>query len=264
MKKILVLILALVLLCGCAAKPVETSAPETTVPETTAPQVQRELYVLMYHSVAPDGTECNAWTITESTFRDHMQYIADRGYTVVAPSDLVSGEPLPEKAVMITFDDGYADNFTAALPILADFGYKGVVALITSCMETSDGNFWMDWEMCREAAQSGVLELGVHTHATHKYPGIQRQEEETREEYRERLSADLDTAIALIREKAGVTPIYFAYPQGIKDEWADDLIDGRFLVTGTSFVGVNDPDDGTHDLMRYNVGEATDLTAILP
>ena len=70
--------------------------------------------------------------------------------------------------------------------------------------------------------------------------------------------------MALIQEKAGMTPIYFAYPQGIKDEWATDLIDGRFQVTGTSVIGVNDPDNGTHDLMRYNVGESTDLTAILP
>ena len=264
MKKFLVLLLTLVMLCGCTAQPAQTTAPETTVPETTAPQVQRELYVLMYHSVAPDGTECNAWTITESTFRAHMQYIRDRGYSVVAPSDLVSGEPLPEKSVMITFDDGYADNFTAALPILEEFQYKAVVALITSCMETSDGAFWMDWEMCRQAAEGGYLELGVHTHATHKYPGIQRREGESREEYRERLSADLDTAIALIQEKAGTTPIYFAYPQGIQDEWATDLIEGRFQVTGTSFVGVNDPANGTHDLMRWNVGEATDLTAILP
>jgi peptidoglycan/xylan/chitin deacetylase (PgdA/CDA1 family) len=269
MKKLTVLLLAVLLLWGCAAAPAvtttpETTIPETTVPETTQPDVQRELYVLMYHSVAPDGTECNAWTITESTFRAHMQYIADRGYTVVAPSDLVSGEPLPEKGVMITFDDGYADNFTAALPILEEFDYKAVVALITSCMETSDGAFWMDWQMSRQAAQGGTLELGVHTHATHKYPGIQRWEGESREEYRQRLSADLDTAIALIQEKAGMTPIYFAYPQGIKDEWATDLIDGRFQVTGTSFIGVNDPDNGTHDLMRYNVGESTDLTAILP
>ena len=75
---------------------------------------------------------------------------------------------------------------------------------------------------------------------------------------------DLDTAIALIQEKAGMTPIYFAYPQGIKDEWATDLIDGRFQVTGTSVIGVNDPDNGTHDLMRYNVGESTDLATILP
>ena len=264
MKRLIPILLCAALLCACAAVPAETRAPETTVPQTTAPAVDRQLYVLMYHSVAPDGTECNAWTVPESTFRAHMQYIAARGYTVVAPSDLASGEPLPEKGVMITFDDGYADNFTAALPILEDYGYKAVVALITSCMETSDGGFWMSWDMCRQAAEGGILELGVHTHATHKYPGIQRREGESREEYRERLAADLDTAIALIREKAGVTPIYFAYPQGIKDEWATDLIDGRFLVTGTSDVGVNDPDEGTHDLMRYNVGEATDISLILP
>ena len=71
-------------------------------------------------------------------------------------------------------------------------------------------------------------------------------------------------AMAVTSSLTTPSPIYFAYPQGIQDEWATDLIEGRFQVTGTSFVGVNDPADGTHDLMRYNVGEATDLTAILP
>lgn len=263
MKKLLVLLLTLVLLCGCAAAPAPTAVPETTAPPAAEPAVQRQLYVLMYHSVAPDGTDCNAWTVTESTFREHMQYIADRGFTVVAPSDLVSGVPLPEKAVMITFDDGYADNFTRALPILESFGYKAVVALITSCMD-GDGTFWMNWDMCRQAAQGGTLELGVHTHATHKYPGIQRLEGETREEYEARLFPDLETAIALIQEHTGTTPLHFAYPQGIVDEWAVDFINEHFPVTVTSFEGVNDPADGFRHLMRYNVGEATDLTAILP
>ena len=263
MKKLVALILTVLALCGCAAVPAATTIPETTAPETTQPEIQRELYVLMYHSVAPDGTECNAWTVTESTFRAHMQYIADQGYTVVAPSDLVSGALLPEKGVMITFDDGYADNVTAALPILADFEYKAVVALITSCM-VDDGSFWMNWEMCRQAVESGFLELGVHTHATHKYPGIQRREGESQEEYEARLFPDLETAIALIEEYTGTTPLHFAYPQGIVDEWAVDFINEHFPVTVTSFVGVNDPADGFHHLMRYNVGEATDLTAILP
>lgn len=272
MKTLVALILAL-LLCGCAAAPAETTAPETSVPETTVPEttvpettqtpVDRELYVLMYHSVAPDGTDCNGWTITTGTFRKHMEYIRDRGYAVVGPSDLVSGEPLPEKAVMITFDDGYADNFTNALPILEEFRYKAVVALITSCMG-EDGKFWMSWEMCRQAAQGGLLELGVHTHATHKYPGIQRLEGETRAEYEARLFTDLETAIALIEEKTGTTPLHFAYPQGIVDEWAVEFINGHFPVTVTSFEGVNDPDEGTQHLKRYNVWEGTDLTTILP
>ncbi len=258
MKKLAPLVLALMLFCGCTAAPAETTAPGTA-----APEVRRELYVLMYHSVAPDGTDCNAWTITRSTFRAHMQHIADRGYTVVAPSDLVSGEPLPEKCVMITFDDGYADNFTNALPVLEEFEYKAVVALITSCMGNT-GEFWMSWDMCRQAAEGGTLELGVHTHATHKYPGIQRREGETRAEYESRLFPDLETAIALIQEHTGTTPLYFAYPQGIVDDWAVDFINGHFPVTVTSHEGVNDPDAGFQHLMRYNICEATDLSAILP
>lgn len=269
MKKLIALLLLCLMLCACAAQtpvttqPPETTVPETTIPETTAPEVERQLYVLMYHSVAPDGTDCNAWTITTGTFREHMQYIADAGYSVVGPSDLVSGEPLPERCVMITFDDGYADNFTNALPILEEFEYKAVVALITSCMG-DDGQFWMSWDMCRQAAEGGWLELGVHTHDTHRYPGIQRLEGETQEEYEARLFPDLLTAIALIEEKTGTTPLHFAYPQGIVDEWALEFINEHFPVTVTSYEGVNDPDEGTQHLKRYNVCEATVLSAILP
>jgi peptidoglycan/xylan/chitin deacetylase (PgdA/CDA1 family) len=124
--------------------------------------------------------------------------------------------------------------------------------------------FWMDWDMCREAAQGGTLEIGVHTHDTHRYPGIQRREGETKEEYQERLFADLELAISLIEEHTGITPVHFAYPQGIVDEWALDFINEHFPVTVTSAVGINDPDLGTQNLMRYNICETTDLAQILP
>lgn len=258
MKKIFALVLVLALLCGCTAAPVETTAPETT-----EPAVQRELYVLMYHSVAPDGTACGEWTVTAGKFREHMQVIRDKGYTVVAPSDLVSGKPLPEKAVMITLDDGYADNVTIAMPILKEFGYKAVVALITSCMEMDDP-YWLNWDMCRQAAESGVLELGVHTHDSHRHPGIRRLEGETQEEYEARIFPDLELAVSQIEEQTGTTPIFFAYPRGIVDEWAVDYINEHFPVTVTTKEGVNDPASGFQHLMRWNVNDTTDLASILP
>jgi len=80
-KVIVWIVLLAVLLAACGA---EENPP--TEPEETAPELKNTFYVLMYHSVAPDGTDCGDWTITESKFREHMQWLKDQGYIPVAPA----------------------------------------------------------------------------------------------------------------------------------------------------------------------------------
>ena len=66
------------------------------------------LYILMYHNfVEGDGEGCDDWSLPVSRFREDLQWLSDHGYKTVLPSQLAAGEPLPRRAVMITFDDGY-------------------------------------------------------------------------------------------------------------------------------------------------------------
>lgn len=220
------------------------------------------LYVLMYHSVAPDGTECGEWTVTMSTFRQHMNWLTEHGYTSVLPSELVSGKPLPEKPVLISFDDGYADNYTCALPVLRETGHKAVISIVTGYTDVNP--LFMTWDMCREMEETGLVELGCHTHALHDYPGLGRLEGESRERFEERAFSDLEHSIALMEENLGKRPLVIAYPHGTVDAWAKDYVQEQFPVTLIGVGRVNHRIMGLQNLRRCNVNETLDPGFYLP
>ena len=89
------------------------------------------LPVLMYHHVTPnDGLV----TVSPATFRWQMQWLATHGYRSIGCRDLerfLAGESLPDKSVLITFDDGYLDNYVHAHPVLKEFGLHAVIFLVT-------------------------------------------------------------------------------------------------------------------------------------
>lgn len=249
--RILCCVLAVLLLAGCSANPYETG--------------NSTLYILMYHNFAPDGSDCNDWTATAGSFRENIQWLQTHGYQFVLPRDLAAGTPLPDKAVMLTFDDGYLPNYEIAYPILQETGAKAAIALITQRF-TEGWETYMTWDMCREMAQSGLVEIGSHGHAIHNNSevGLQRQEGETKWAYRHRVLSDIQYSIDLIRDHVGITPEYFAYPYGATDQWAEGFLRRHFNVTVTTAGTVADLSDGLYDLPRFNVNSTTALQDILP
>jgi len=218
--------------------------------------VYTELRVLMYHNLwekADSGAEVDSWTIGPRRFREDLQWLKDHGYTTVLPSEVIRGDPLPKRAVLITFDDGYRSNYDLAYPILQEFGDKAVVSLITRWIEEEDPDY-LTWEQCREMAQSGLVEFGSHTHAAHA-SGIKRMEGETREAYEARILPDLQKSIDLIREHLGTAPQFFAYPMGQTDKWALDYLLDHFQMTVVTKNGSNDITEwkGLYGLLRYNI-----------
>ena len=214
----------------------------------------KPMYVLMYHHLVESGTDLNAWTLTVDRFREDMQWLKDNGYNTVLPRELAAGEELPENPVLITFDDGYASNYHLALPILEELECKAVIALITQRVDSGNPEF-LSWEQCKALHDSGLVELGSHTHDSHsgEKPGILRRDNESREDYEARIFTDLQTSVDLIKANVGSEVTYFAHPHGQKDEWAEDFVKGLFPVTTTSEVAVADLNNGIQDLPRYNI-----------
>ena len=224
-----------------------------------------KLYILMYHHFVPEGVECNTWMLTDTRFREDLQWLADHGYTTVLPSQLIAGTPLPERAVMLTLDDGYASNYQLAYPLLQEFQAKAVISLITHYTQDGHPSF-LTWDMCSEMAQSGLVELGSHTHACHdnEEHGIKRWKGETQTAYEARVLPDLQTSIDLISEHVGVSPQFFAYPNGKVESWAKDFIQEHFAVTVTTRHGAADLANGLYSLPRCNVSMGVPLDKILP
>jgi peptidoglycan/xylan/chitin deacetylase (PgdA/CDA1 family) len=108
-------------------------------------------------------------------------------------------------------------------------------------------------------AQSGLVEFGSHTHSSHGYKeaygvyGIQRRPGESRDAYEARVFSDLQTSIEKIESNLGEPVLYFAYPNGKTDSWAEDFMRENFKVTTTTQVAPVDISNGLYQLTRYNL-----------
>lgn len=223
-----------------------------------------KLYILMYHSVIPDGGDCNEWATTESQFRADLQWMAEHGYTTVLPGELAAGKPLPERTVLLTFDDGYGNNYSVAFPVLKEFGAKAVFSTIVECSETGFHGF-LDWGMCREMLESGLVEIGSHTYNLHdKLRGIQRRIGESRQAYEERVFTDIETSIQVLESNLGCKINFFAYPYGKTDAWVSDFLQEHFAVTATTKERVADISGGLYELPRYNINYVRTAQNVLP
>jgi len=112
------------------AKTVSKSVPITNSQNNKIP-------ILMYHSISYE--KGNILKVSKENFRKQMKYLIDNNYTTLSLDELYSymktGKDLPQKPIVITFDDGYEDNFTNAYPILKEFKLKATVFVITNTID---------------------------------------------------------------------------------------------------------------------------------
>ena len=187
------------------------------------PRILDPLPILMYHKVVQDGEPCNDMRVTVSKLREDFEYLRDLGCTPVLPRDLLSGQPLPVHPVMITFDDGYVDNYTLMFPLLQEFGFHALICPIVTCTDNKWASDFCRWEMYREMEASGLVEIGSHTYNLHNLDnggavvdgvnGIQRLPDETDADFQTRVLDDIQNGrigtraavlrLPLRRERAG-------------------------------------------------------------
>lgn len=249
--------------------PAQTQTAQT--PEPTPDPVPgptgTKLYILMYHDVVKDGAKCGTWTITTGRLREDFQWLSDHGYATLLPSEVVQrvkNGTLPKKAVLVTFDDGYASNLELALPILEETHTKAVVSVVTGFIDSEEPGF-MTWDMCRELNASPLVEIGSHTHALHENGcGIKRLKGESKEDYAMRVLRDIQISIYLLESRLGSKPRFLAYPYGITDSWAKDFLRENFDMTVTTNHGVVNTSKGLYDLNRYNINMKYPPSKYLP
>ena len=118
--------------------------------DAAKPAPDWRFYVLEYHNFTENASQAADYTMTVSALRRDLDFLRDNGYTTVLPRELAAGQlddgsPLPQKAVLLTFDDGYESNYTLAFPILREYGAKAAISLITSRIdERADG--FLTWD----------------------------------------------------------------------------------------------------------------------
>ncbi len=133
--------------------------------------------ILMYHSVGETFADTPGLGMTTETFVRQMAFFKRHGYRVLRLTDLIErlkrGKRVGPKTIVLTFDDGYEDNYTNVLPVLKKYGFAATVFVVTDLIGREARMFdrpakFLSVAMMREMADSGLIDFGLHS-ATHAY-----------------------------------------------------------------------------------------------
>lgn len=218
----------------------------------------REVTVLMYHHIGDDTY--NSAVISEEAFRSQLEALLAAGYEAVTFDDLIAfvdkGTPLPDKPLVITFDDGYASNIEIAAPILAEYGMCTTVNIIGVSVGDS---YYKDtgtaiiphfsFEDALPWVEAGVIQIHSHSYDMHMHEkldtenyrfGVKQKADEGEVDYIEAFRQDFKASAAAIEDAFGTEITVYAYPYGFYNDLTEVLLSEMGVrVTLTVNEGLN-------------------------
>lgn len=177
-----------------------TTAPVTTVPETTAPAPQ-VFYpkAFMYHCIHDvPYTDITSLFVRPSEFESHCQVIQEMGLTTLFADEF---GPRNDKAVILTFDDGYEDNYTYMFPIIKKYNIKVTIFMIAYKIDQPN---YLKTEQIQEMVASGLVQFGSHTYDHPMLATLSNLD----------IYYQLIEAKAILKEVTGQSINALAYPSG--------------------------------------------------
>jgi peptidoglycan/xylan/chitin deacetylase (PgdA/CDA1 family) len=206
--------------------------------------------ILMYHSI--DNNDV-FFTVKPEVFVKQMKYLKDKNYQVISLAKLVeileSKNPLPDKAIVITFDDGYQDNYTNAWPVLKKHNFPATIFLTTGLigqeMTTSQGSLPMlNWSQIEEMHHSGLIDFQPHTVSHQRFDRLKLSE----------IEQEIVDSQKMIEEKLNKKCYFFAYPKGwYNQEIIEILKKHGFKAARTLETGKTKKGDDLFKLKRISV-----------
>lgn len=235
--------------------------------------------ILVYHDVKPKIT---GYTISPREFENDLKYLRENHYTCITMRQLTDyvfhHTALPEKPIILSFDDGYLDNYKYVFPLIQKYNAKIVFSVIAK--NTDDFSRYPDnnveyahvtWGQLREMCNSGLVEVQNHTYNLHSCKkgriGCMKKAGESEAQYEKILSEDLQKCQSEIHENLGTTPNTFTYPYGKANPCTDAILKKLgFQATLSCNFGVNliteDP-ESLYDLRRICRLHGKDLSKAL-
>lgn len=230
-----------------------------------------EVPIIMYHSILKDPSRSNKYTVTPTVLEEDLKYIKDKGYTTVTITDLISyvydNKPLPEKPIVLTFDDGHYNNYGYLFPLLEKYDMKAVISIVGSYTdkftETDEANLnysYLRWKDIKELMDIGRIEFQNHTYNLHsntgKRIGTKKIKGETDEHYKNVLEEDILKLQQEFKENTNYIPQCFTYPfGGISNASLDIIKELGFKASLSCEQGINKLTKNPNSLYllkRYN------------
>ena len=201
--------------------------------------------ILEYHMVTENPhPDAKPYVVPPEDFAEQLDYLAEEGYTTITPQDYARArkgkQQLPDKPIILTFDDGYEDNWRVVLPMLEERGMKAVFYMVTNSIGQPG---YLTWDNLFDMERRG-MEIGSHT-ANH-LPLTTLSPEKQREELR--LSK-------LMLEWKGMKTIYsFSYPNGSYNAGVVAMLaEEEYLTAVTGEAGLNTLETNPYLLRRVNI-----------
>ena len=226
--------------------------------------------ILQYHHI--DKTTPAATSIDPERFKQHMALLAQGRYRVWPIERLINAlrerQRVPDKVVVITFDDAYPSIYTQAFPELRARGWPFSIFVATQYIQTThaidalqkvDSQF-LTWDQLREMQSAGASIIN-HTHS-HAHL-LRRLTDESKGAWRKRVEDEITTAQQLLERHLGVTDKYLAYPYGEYDTHIARLVEKLGYVAFGQQSGAAGADSDFAALPRFPLsGNYSDLATM--
>ena len=206
--------------------------------------------ILMYHYLSVPPPDADIYrldlSVTPAAFDAQMEYLATAGYHPIRVSDLsdylLDGRPLPPKPIVLTFDDGYADNYENALPVLKKYKFVATFFIIAQFVDDQKPGY-MTWDQIEDLAING-MEIGSHSLDHIDLYGKPRSVQTT----------EIVGSKAMIEARIGTPVESFCYPSGRYDAQTISVLrSSGYRAATTEIQGVLQSASYMYQLRRIRV-----------
>ncbi|MBI5869755.1 MAG: polysaccharide deacetylase family protein [Actinobacteria bacterium] len=251
----------------------ETAGNQPTVPAETKTSLEKTAFVplafpaslpspaqvvklpiLMFHHTGepPAGADelRQGLTVSTADLEAQMAYLKQAGYQPVSETQLFKalygGAPLPPNPVMLTFDDGYVDNYQVVVPILEKYDFPATFYIVTDLVGTPE---YMSWDQIVELDRKG-MDIGSHTAAHRDLTTLGAAD----------LQAEVTGSAETLKAHLGHPVYWFCYPAGKYDaDVIASVKESGYLLATSTDPGEQQSSDDPFVLMRYRVRSDTGL-----
>lgn len=202
---------------------------------------------LCYHDVEDDAADQRYLSVRTSALNDQMAWLHNQGYTAISVQQILDahngGKPLPDKAVLLSFDDGYSSFYQRVYPLLKAYNWPALWSPVGKWLDTAEDETvdfgglptsrkrFSNWQVLRTLKDSPLVEIGSHTWDSHfgadanpqgvKQPVManrlyshEKRAYESEEEFQQRIEKDVRKITEKITEVTGKAPVAWVWPYG--------------------------------------------------
>ena len=206
-----------------------------------------DIPIFAYHRFGDDRFPSTNTSL--DVFEKQLKYLKENNFEVLGFGEAIdrwqSGKTLPEKAVILTIDDGYLSFYENGWPLLKKFGYPATIFIQT---ETIGGNDFMSWDQIREIQKAGI-EIGNHSHSHAYFLNMPKNERN------DAFKKDVEKATQLYKAHLDEAPDIFAYPFGEYTAEMEDIL-GKldFKASAVQQSGVFSEQSNPYAIPRFPMG----------